>query len=288
IMPESSTFRFSEFGGSLRWDFDSRVLSLTTPVNSDCDSKAREMLKENKDKTIASLVAEFGEDQFEAKKANFIDLGPKKFSVLGFHNRFYEQARRAFVVGAYYPSLVGACALGERILNHLLLALRDDYRSEPSYKKVYRKSSFDDWALAIDTLEEWGVLEVNASDAFRALMEKRHSAIHFRPETDTNDRQLALEALQCLGEVIAYQFAGAGLLPWFLNDIAGEVYIRQEWEKKPFIQKVYLHSCARVGPWHEVVEVHPKWKIRDRFPYEDREISDDEFVRLRKEGPSPS
>ena len=57
-----------------------------------------------------------------------------------------------------YPALTGACALGERILNYLILNLRDDFHSTPEYKQVYRKDSFDQWDAPINALASWGVL----------------------------------------------------------------------------------------------------------------------------------
>jgi hypothetical protein len=65
---------------------------------------------------------------------NATDLGAKSFSLVAYHNDFHEQARRSFVAGSYYPALVAACALGERILNHLLLDLRGSFKGSRSYK----------------------------------------------------------------------------------------------------------------------------------------------------------
>lgn len=79
-------------------------------------------------------------------------------SLLTYHNGLHEQARRAFVTGAYYPALVAACALGERILNHLVLDMRDSFKSSDHYKKVYRKDSLDDWPFAVVVLTDWKVL----------------------------------------------------------------------------------------------------------------------------------
>jgi hypothetical protein len=135
----------------------------------------------------------YGVGAFEAKRANFIALGPKPMSILAFHNRFFEQVRVAFVMGAYYPALTSACALGERILNHLILTLRDEFKATPEYKTVYSKESFDDWSLPIKTLESWGVFLPDTAIGFRQLKDKRNRAIHFRPEVDRNDRELALE-----------------------------------------------------------------------------------------------
>src|SRR3972149_6553409 len=94
----------------------------------------------------------------DPKKENFIAIDSKPFSILAFHNRFFEQIRTSFIIGSYYPALTGACALGERILNHLILTLRDDFKNSPEYKKIYRKKSFDDWDVPISILASWGTL----------------------------------------------------------------------------------------------------------------------------------
>ena len=104
-------------------------------------------------------------------------------------------------MGGYYPALTAACSLGERILNHLILILRDDYRHTPEFKTVYRKNSFDNWDVPIDTLESWDVLLPKVAKEFRCLKDMRNKAIHFRPEVDRNDRDLALRAVKCLQAV---------------------------------------------------------------------------------------
>lgn len=264
------------------WDFDTRVHSLVDPISDDWEPHVREMHLEYRKQVEQSLIEQWGNGDCEAKKQNFIDLGRKEFSVIAFHNRFFSQARAAFVVGAYYPALTSACALGERILNHLILALRENYKKTREYKKVYRKDSFDDWSLAIDTLESWDVLLPEAVSEFRALMDMRHKALHFRPETDSNDRQLALDAITCLQRVITAQFAGLGKMPWYFH-VPGEIYIKKEWEQVPFVKKVLTPSCAYVGPKHQIVKMFPNVRINDRHEYEDTDVTDEEFKTLRVE-----
>jgi hypothetical protein len=127
------------------------------------EESVKEVHRQNRERMKQELVRLFGEAASEHKLKNFADLGPKGLSMIAFHNRFFEQVRVAFVVGAYYPALTGACALGERILNYLILALRDDFKHTPEYKHVYRKESFDDWSDAIDSLEAWDVLLPDAA-----------------------------------------------------------------------------------------------------------------------------
>jgi hypothetical protein len=261
-------------------DFDSRALTLE-PIQEHWEEQVKELHRQNQARTIARLQAEFGEVGFENKLENFKALGAKPFSVVAFHNRFLAQSRHAFVTGQYYPALTGVCALGERILNHLIIGLRDSYRSHPLYKKVYRKESFDYWPFAIDVLSEWGVLTPEAGASFRLLNEKRNNALHFNLTTELNDCQLALEAIQNLEEVVTHQFSGFGTLPWLLPS-PGECFIRKDHELSPFVQLVYLPNCVRLGYKHIVTRAFP-WEFHDPDDYPEHELSDEEYLRLRQE-----
>lgn len=177
--------------------------------------------------------------------------------------------------------MTGACALGERILNHLVITLRDYYKETPEYKRVYRQSSFDNWPLVVSTLEAWEILLPDVVEKFRALNEKRNKAIHFSIQTERNDRELALEAIKVLQEIVTSQFSSFGTQPWFFW-APGECYIKKEWEKKPFVKLVYLPNCAYVGYKHRVESVSPKWVINDQFKYEEETLTDEEYAELRK------
>jgi len=263
------------------FDFDGRFHLLAEPILEHWEEQVKAQHRRNRESITLGLVGEFGAQNSDAKIKNYLDLGAKPVSVLAFHNDFFSQVRTAFVMGAYYPALTGACALGERILNHLILALREDYRSTPEYKTVYRKESFDDWALAIDTLVAWDILLPNAAEDYRLLIEQRHRAIHFRPETDHNARELALEAVTRLQKIIGEQFSGFGSQPWFLTAIPGEIYIKKEWEIRPFIRKVYLPNAALVGPKHRIESIRPIQIVDPDRDNELAEVSDEEFAKLR-------
>jgi hypothetical protein len=248
---------------------------------SDFDSRAMLLEKGmDKDGGIGKwLIYKYGESNSEIKKQNFIELGPKPFSIIAFHNNFFEQIRCAFVAGDYYPALTGSCALGERILNHLILSLREDYKSTPEYKYVYGKNSFQDWSKAIEILTAWDVLLPVTAEKFRELEKIRNKSIHFNPEIDEKTRELSLGAVKILGEIIDNQFSGFGKQPWFMI-VPGAIYIKKEWEAKPFIKKIYLPNCALVGPNHKIKSIMP-WSIEDT-EYPQQEISDEEFAELLK------
>ncbi|MCJ2140400.1 MULTISPECIES: hypothetical protein [unclassified Methylobacterium] len=155
-------------------------------------------------------MAEYGEWGAERKRADFVAIGVKPFSVLSYHNRFFTQTRDAFVQGAYYPALLSACALGERTLNHLVLDLRDDYADTPEHAAVAADRAFSNWRLMIATLEAWQVLDQEVVDLFRTLSRLRNRAVHFNPATYVSARDDALAAITCLRDIVEKQFGAFG------------------------------------------------------------------------------
>lgn len=264
----------------LSFDFDSRAMSLE-PIPDHWEENVKKVHIENREKTLQGLKYQYGEENFELKLANFIDLKNKPFSISAFHNKFLQQARNAYVMGSYYPALTGACALGERILNRMIILLRNYHKDSPEYRKVYRKDSFDNWALAIDTLEAWKELMPEAVSKFRELHIKRNRAIHFNPETDHNDKELALEAIHLMQDIVSIQFSSFGTQPWVFC-VPGEIYIKKEWESAPFVKEVFIPNCALVGPKHRIETLFPKIIVNDQFEYENKEITDEEFYALRE------
>lgn len=272
-------------------DFDSRAASLTREISPEWSSAAITNHQENLIQLVVELVNEYGVINHQRKRNDFGELGSAPFSVLAFHNKFLRQIRNAFVQGAYYPALTGACALGERILNHLIFKFRDGFKSSPHYKKIRAKKSFDNWDKTSQILSDWNILLPETTEHFVELKEIRNNTIHFRPETDQNDRQLALDAIQILQNIIRDQFPAFGPQPWFIPDIKGASFIKKEAEEWPFVQKIYIESgnCALVGPHHRL-EIKQDgagnllWLIHDEHQYEDVEVSDQEFAELYNQG----
>lgn len=263
----------------LSFDFDSRAMSLE-PIQDHWEEKVKKSHKKNQEQILQGLKYQYGEENFELKLLNFIDLKSKPFSISAFHNKFLEQARNAYVVGSYYPALTGICALGERILNRMIILLRNYHKNSKEYRKVYKKNSFDNWTLAIDTLESWKVLLPEVISKFRELHTKRNRAIHFNPETDHNDKELALEAIHLMQDIVSIQFSSFGTQPWVFC-VPGEIYIKKEWENIPFEKEVFIPNCVLVGPKHKIEALFPKIIVNDQFDYENKEIGDDDFHSLR-------
>jgi hypothetical protein len=288
--------------------FDTRSQVLALEVKDDWEEKIRHLWIENKQQIVNGLAQEYGIRGIDQKVTNFLELGREPFSVVAFHNRFLRQCRDAFVASNYYPALTGACALGERILNHLVLKLRDYHKGTASYKRVYGKESFDNWNTAINVLEEWQVFvdedifsawqafiinrvrqseeetdlhtSSGVADLFRRLYRLRNDSLHFRVDLDIETRGPALRAIQLLQDIVAAQFGIDGPLPWFIPGARGSHFIKEEFEDVPFIREFYLPACVLVGPNYQIERVGDTLQISDPGPYEEREVSDEQFVEL--------
>lgn len=264
----------------LAYDLDTRANILKQEIKDDWKDEVKTLWQENKRQIKEGLIAQFGAFSAFQKIDNFIELGASPISIIAFHNKFLRQIREAFVIGSYYPALTAACALGERILNQLIIHLRDDFKHTDEYKKVYRQASFDNWDIAIDTLEKWSVLLPPVATDFRDLKDIRNRAIHFNPETDKNDKELSLEAVSKLLKIIDGQFSGFGTQPWFITGTAGASYIKKDYETQPFVKRIILPNCALVGPYHKLDSGPHGWIVKDDYKYEEKEITDIEFAEL--------
>lgn len=231
------------------FDFDTRATTLSMEIKDEWEDRIKQMHQNNKDKTTAILKNELGEHNFDMKLANFIELGSSPFSLVSYHNILFHQARYAFYHGYYYPALVAACALGERMLNHMILDLRDEYKNTPEYKKVYRKSSFDNWEVPIATLESWGVFQNEEVEKnFTALKKLRNNSIHFNVSTYVSLRDDALLAIQHLGKIIDIQFGYGWPKKCIIDGTKGHFFIKQAYEEDPFIKHFIIPSCPHVSP----------------------------------------
>ena len=261
-------------------DFDTRAYFLEEEKES-WDEFPKQLHQENREKIIKGLEHEFGAHDIDAKVTRFKEMGVSPFSMVSFHNRFFAEIRRAFVVGSFYPALTGASALGERMLNHMLLILRDEFIHTPGYKRVYRKKSFDDWRLAIDALNAWGILDSVLEEKFNELKELRNKSIHFNHETYTSAESDALKAINILSEIISLRF---GFFrkehSWGINGTKGAQFIKKEFESDPFIKNFYLPQCPLVGPYYAVKTIDAGTLFLDRAYYVNLEISDEEFANI--------
>jgi len=177
--------------------------------------------------------------------------------------------------------LTAACALGERILNHLVLDLRELYNNTDDYEKVKDKKSFSNWDMMIKTLTSWNILLPNVIEKFETLKTLRHKSIHFNQNLINDLRAYSLQSITLIQKILFEQFSAFGNQPWFITSIPGEIYLKKEWENNPFIAKYYIPNSALVGHKHKILNVMPL-SIEDLADYGDEVISDEKFSNFRR------
>ena len=262
------------------FDFDTRAALREGAIQEGWDDQARKSFEKHLSSLRRNLAEEFGEHDLDRKIENFKAIGTIPLSVLSYHNTFFRQLRAAYVVGAYYPALVGACTLGERILNHLMLDLREFYKETEQYtEKVASSRTFDNWPTMINALEAWGVLLPDVTKEFRALYKMRGRSVHFNIKTPDIVNDDALAAIRHLRSIIEQQFAGFGRAPWIIPGTLGHAFIRKEFETNPFVMTYFLPNFNFVGPLFGMAWTPDGWLIDDHRDYGDGIWTDEEFAR---------
>lgn len=228
------------------------------------------------------LQAEFGTIDAEAKLDNYRAMGPAPWSVVFEHSALLREIRNAFAHGDFYPALVGASALGERLLHQLVLALRGDYITHPATTKAVKSGNLkNEWSTLIDVLHGWGVLDGGTADAYRDLERRRHAAVHFDPRPEAVGRESALAALLDLQQIVQRVFAPHGGPPRYIDGVSGNSFLSIKAEQDPIVRRIFIPNCALVSPAHrmEADESSPGvWRVYDYDGYDCAPLSDEEFA----------
>lgn len=118
---------------------------------------------------------------------------------------------QSLCVRSLLPALLGAVGLGERILNQLMLELKEDFDDHPITRRVVGKVSVDDWKVLIQVLKEWGVLPRDVVVKYERLRKLRNNAVHYKvPSLDQSSEREALEAISLLRDIIENLFGPHG------------------------------------------------------------------------------
>lgn len=214
-----------------------------------------------------SLKLEWGEENFSAKVTRFKKLD---LAILGVPDEYYNLMKpiiSSYCCGYYYPAMTGAGALGERILNRLLINTRDYFKSSKHYKKIWNKQSFDQWDFPIKILLEWKIISSDVADLFTKLKKYRNDATHYNDNYDFEIN--SHEAIKILANIIDLQFNYTNRedLLWVFN-VPGEILVRSEFIGDPFVKEFILPHCNLEIPiQHKEVLLKP--------------FSDEEFIEIR-------
>ena len=232
--------------------FDTRAHILATKIEEDWETQVRAQWLKNQERLREQVLHEFGVHDGNRKLADMEALGSAPWSVVAQHNHYLHEIRDAFVYGAYYPALLGAAGLGERILNHLLFALKDDFGAHPATRPIAGKQTVDKWPIAIKVLKEWNVLPPRTASTYLKLATLRNEAIHYRRQLDSGARRHALEAIHLLQDVVQDVFNPLGGPPIFIAGVAGASFISLEAERLPLVRRFFIPASFLVSPRHSI------------------------------------
>jgi hypothetical protein len=224
-----------------------------------------------------STVLKFGAANVTEKFDRWFSLNPPDLCVPVEYHELLREVEGSYIRGDYYPGLTGACCLGERILNHLVIGLKNYYKTSLRYKEVAAKESIQDWGKAIEILIDWGVITEQQARDFGDLLSLRNPAVHFG-----DVKRRSTEAYKALNLVysITKSLFGHNIPIFFWAP--GEIYIKNEKENDPFVKVFLIPHCVKVGFNHEVRSVElGSIEIYDPGPYPEEYITDETFVEHR-------
>lgn len=261
--------------------FDTRSETLRQTPTEQWSDEAKAAHEERVERLRQQISHEFGGLNLDMKVRNFADIGQLPWSIRAHHNEFLAQARDAFVMGQYYPALTAACALGERMLNHMIIDLKGHYDTQEP--ELRTGQPIQNWQRMIHILDRWGALAPTATQAFRRLYGLRNRSIHFNRDTVERQRSDAQRALQLVKTIVNAQFASFGRdCPWI--DFDGfRFFVKKEFESHPFVLAYYSRACPRLGPKYHYNLVGHLWLATDLNDYPPTEIDDEEYKRLKQE-----
>jgi hypothetical protein len=262
--------------------YDTRNIVLDLEIEEEWDSRTKALWEENKEMVQAGLLAELGSTDSDAKLDNYRAMGPAPWSVVFEHTVLLKQVRSSFAHGDFYPALVGACALGERLLHQLVLALRGDFVNHAATTKRVRSGRLgNEWSTLIDVLQGWAVFDGETADVYRELEQRRHAAVHFDPSLSAAGRESALAALLALQQIVERVFEPHGGPPRYITGTPGISYLTLAAEQEPLIRRIFLPNCALVSPANrlEADDSAPGgWCIYDDPDYPCDPLTDEQFA----------
>lgn len=277
----------------MQFTFDTRAAVLDTAIGEDWEPALQEQWRDNIARVREALLHQLGVLDGTRKIEDFRALGTAAWSVVASHNGFLTQIRTAFAAGAYYPALLGAAGLGERILNDLIRDLRGDYAGHPATARVLSRNSFDNWPSAIRVLQDWGVLTDQMARDYLRLSRLRNAAVHYRPGLETAARDQALEAVLLLQGLVEALFTPMGGPPLFIDGVIGASFLARASEDLPLVRRYYLPNAVLVSPTYELRFGHDgtSFVCLDDADYGAaegcRDLTDQEFADALRAGAAP-
>jgi hypothetical protein len=241
-----------------------------------------QVLQQERKQLEDEIAYKYGLFNAESKVSRYLEYEPPNMCIITEYLSLLHAISDSYILGSFYPTLTGACSLGERIFNIIILKLRDYNKNHPLYKGVYSKSSFQDWDKAITVLAEWKIIDKELEMDYRKLADLRNESIHFG-----NIKDIQASSLTALRTVMTITDKLFGMKSDLYFWCPGELYVKQLRESEPFVKEFILPNCVLLGYKNSLVDTKNgssfPMRYQDYDDYENRQITDEEFRRLRIE-----
>ena len=251
------------------FDFDTRVNAIKSLRESGQTDRETEIVNE--------LKNEWGVVDFDRKLERFLTLD---LAFAGIPEEYYtliQSVVSAYCCGYFYPAMTSAGALGERILNRLIIRLRDYFKSSIHYKSIYRKNSFEQWDNPVKILNDWGIISNEVAYLFLELKQFRNDSIHYNEGYDFEKN--SHNSVKILAKIIEKQFDYTKRRDLFWTFVVpGEIWLRSNVKNDPFVKEFILPHCLLLGPFCE--PIGSQEKKGKKFPL--KPLSDESFLEMRK------
>jgi len=197
----------------------------------------------------ALLISRYGDHDFDAKFARYMELEKPAISIIVEHTDLLEDICNSYVQGNLYPALTGACCLGERIFNDIIFKAMDNFKLSDHYKYVYGKESIINWKKAIELLSDWKIIDNETSRKYKELYKLRTESVHYQIK-EQDLAEMALKGINAVNFIIN-RFFGIGshrkdVLIYF--EVPGELFIKKEAEQDPVVKAFYIPCSILVRP----------------------------------------
>ena len=220
----------------------------------------------------------FGEVNLSEKIKRYKEIERTPIGIVEEYWQILQEIINSYTMGDFYLSLVGSCTLGERIFNRLIIKLRDYYKDTKEYKEVYSKRTINDWSKAIRILKRWKIIDEKLEKDYKSLEKLRQESVHYQAK-DQDFEEMSKKAIKYIANITNNLFGIINRKDILLVfDVPGEIYIRKKAENTPLVKEFYIPSAVLVGYKHQIKEN----RIIDNYFYPEEKISDEKFVKLRK------
>lgn len=232
--------------------------------------------QESINRAMEYVAQHHGQIDAENKYARWLEQNSPDICVPVEWHDLLREVESAYIHGDLYPALTSACCLGERILNHLVIGLKDCFKDSPRYKEVHGEKSFQNWEKSIEILSEWNVLNDEQSGLFNDLLKLRNPAIHFGSVEELQEN--AKTAINLVYSITSKIF---GHTSGYFFICSGEIYLKVDEANKPLVKEFIVPHCHLLGFKHRIENRNGQATIVDDEEYSNDVLSDDEFIAQR-------